>query len=71
MDWLKNVSKFKINELFERFDMISISYVRYNDLDIKIIVITNLGNVITLKCYLETNIDTGENIYRVYDRKYL
>lgn len=71
MDWLKNVSKFKINELFEKFDMISISYVRYNDLDIKIIVITKLGNVITLKCYLETNIDTGENIYRVYDRKYL
>lgn len=71
MDWLKNVSKFKINELFERFDMISISYVRYNDLDIKIIVITKLGNAITLKCYLETDIDTGENIYRVYDRKYL
>lgn len=67
MDWLRNVSEFKINELFERFDMIS--YVRYNDLDIKIIVTTNIGDTIILKCYLETYIDTGENIYRVYDRK--
>lgn len=67
MDWLRNVSEFKINELFERFDMIS--YVRYNDLDIKIIVTTNIGDTIILKCYLETYIDTGERIYRVYDRK--
>ena len=54
MDWLRNVSEFKINELFERFDMIS--YVRYDDLDIKIIVTTNIEDTIILKCYLKTYI---------------
>ena len=66
MDWLKNVSKFKINELFEKFDIIK--YMKFdNDICFKVFS-KSIPLGYKLYCYEEFNEQTGEITYCVYGR---
>lgn len=67
MEWLKNVSKFKINELFEKFDIIK--YMKFdNDICFKIFS-KSIPFGYNLYCYEEFNEQTGEITYCVYGRE--
>ena len=68
MEWLKNVSKFKINELFEKFNMIR--YIKLDeDVAFEICLLDNKIEIYNLYCYEEFNEQTGEITYCVYGRE--
>ena len=67
MNWLRNVSKFKINELFEKSN--SFSYSKINNDILFIVYEKDLTKRYFFRCYEEFNKETGEIIYNIYDRK--